>query len=311
MNIFKSLIKFFTTIFKFINTFIDYITFNRPVKKDPQFQLSYPKPQKKGHPFHLVERSSLPIRVALWLGPTAFFFVETLHPTVEQGYRPHIMLLFSLFFLFYTIAEWANQIVIESFQGHHTPRVVRGLMIGFMLFLLSEAMFFFSFFWAFAYYAVAPSIWIGGVWPPTAIVTVQTFGIPLCNTVVLLTSALTLTIAHLGVIKNLYQVGRFNMRQTLIMSYTFLILQFFEYVTSPFSIADGVYGSIFFGLTGLHGFHVIGGTIYLIYNKIRHDRRHFTPQQHVGFITAAWYWHFVDVVWVLVYGIVYVWGNSR
>jgi heme/copper-type cytochrome/quinol oxidase subunit 3 len=201
--------------------------------------------------------------------------------------------------------------------------VQKGLRLGFILFIISEIMFFFSFFWAFFHSSVSPSIWIGAVWPPIGIQTINPWALPLLNTIILLSSGITVTWAHKAILCPGYIVNipegeiiRQNYRKVVIMGLVSTILlglfftniQLFEYKHANFSINDGIYGSVFYLLTGFHGFHVLIGTIFLFICLLRHIAYHFTSDHHLGLEMAIWYWHFVDIVWIFLFIFVYVWG---
>jgi heme/copper-type cytochrome/quinol oxidase subunit 3 len=264
---------------------------------------------RRSHSFHILPPSPWPIMVSLSVLYIVSSFVICIHKLASPF---GIIIFFTsvLLFTFFLFCWWSD-VIQESFAGHHTARVVRGLRIGFVLFIISEIIFFFAFFWTFFYYALSPTIQIGCSWPPSGITPINPWGLPLCNTLFLLTSGLSVTYSHRGVLNNDFRTGRNGLKMTLRASYCFLIIQFFEYLIAPFSIADGIYGSIFFLLTGFHGFHVLIGTIYLRVCLHRHGLNQFTPSHHVGLETAIWYWHFVDVVWVFLYVFLYIWGGYK
>jgi heme/copper-type cytochrome/quinol oxidase subunit 3 len=263
-----------------------------------------------GHPFHLVIPSPWPITLSILLFATILSLVTSLH---GYHYYPIGLLLFlsnlvlSSLILFF----WWGDVIQESFQGHHTEIVAKGLRLGFILFIVSEVMFFFSFFWAFFYLSLSPSIYIGCQWPPFGITVVNPWGFPLLNTLFLLTSGVTVTYAHRAVLRNDFEVAQQGLYNTMRCAYSFLAIQFFEYLLAPFNISDSAFGSTFFMLTGFHGFHVLIGTIYLRICQYRHSMLQFTPDRHIGLETAIWYWHFVDVVWLFLFAIVYVWGGHK
>jgi len=180
-----------------------------------------------------------------------------------------------------------------------------GLRLGFLLFILSEVAFFFRLFWAFFHSSLSPAIELGSSWPPTGIIPITPHSLPLVNTFVLLTSSATLTCAHLQLITWDLRSCVLSFSLTLCLGAYFLILQGIEYFNSSFTLADSVFGSSFFLLTGFHGFHVLLGTIFLFVNFFRLLANHFTSTRHLGFVFSIWYWHFVDVVWLFVYLIVY------
>ena len=169
--------------------------------------------------------------------------------------------------------------------------------------------FFISFFWAFFHRRLAPNIEIGAIWPPTSITPFNPFQIPLLNTIILIRSGVSVTWAHHAIIENNNSQITQGLFITIILGIYFTILQAYEYFEAPFTIADRVYGSTFFIATGFHGLHVIIGTLFLLICLIRHLNNHFSSNHHFGFEAAAWYWHFVDVVWLFLYISIYWWGN--
>jgi len=179
-----------------------------------------------------------------------------------------------------------------------------------ILFIVSEIMFFFSFFWTFFHSSLSPDTQIGCIWPPLELVSLKTFRVPALNTAILLTSGAAVTWAHYGLIKNDRTQVTMAFGFTLFLAVLFTAFQVMEYLSSKYYMTDGVYGSIFFMITGFHGFHVIIGSVFLAVCFFRFLNYHFTPKHHLGFQAAAWYWHFVDVVWILLFLCVYMWGNS-
>ena len=182
-------------------------------------------------------------------------------------------------------------------------------------FIISELISFFSFFWAFFHSSLIPSIEIGGVWPPRDLqdVIVDPFGVPLLNTCILLTSGLTVTWCHKLVIKPIYEEGEAIVALTITigLAILFLLLQLMEYKNAVICLSDGIYGSTFYMTTGFHGFHVMIGTIFLIVCNYRLALGHFEDGNCVGLESAIWYWHFVDVVWIILFCFVYIWGNLK
>jgi heme/copper-type cytochrome/quinol oxidase subunit 3 len=237
-------------------------------------------------------------------------FVASIHNYLSS---PFGIISFSIAigFVIFTLFVWWVDVIQESFEGHHTEPVAKGLRLGFILFIVSEVMFFFSFFWAFFYLALSPSVFIGCQWPPFGITAINPWGFPLLNTLFLLTSGVTVTYAHRAVLQNDFDLAQKGLYNTMRCAYSFMAIQFFEYLLAPFNISDSAFGSTFFMLTGFHGFHVLIGSIYLRVCQFRHARLQFTPDRHIGLETAIWYWHFVDVVWLFLFAIVYVWGGYR
>ena len=209
-----------------------------------------------------------------------------------------------------TSYQWWRDIAREStLQGLHTLTVITGLREGIILFITSEVLFFFSFFWAFFHRSLSPTIEIGVWWPPTGVTPFNPFEIPLLNTLILLSSGVRVTWAHHALIQGNHSQAILSLAITITLGVYFTLLQAFEYIEASFSISDSVYGSTFFVATGFHGLHVIIGTTFLFICLIRLSRNHFSPDHNFGFEAAAWYWHFVDVVWLFLYINVYWWGQ--
>jgi cytochrome c oxidase subunit 3 len=175
--------------------------------------------------------------------------------------------------------------------GFHTQRVIAGLSLGFILFIISEVFFFLSFFWAFFHSALAPTVELGSTWPPVGIEALNPWEIPLLNTVLLLSSGATLTYSHHSLIAGSRKGAIFGLILTVVLAVIFTLLQIYEYYNSSFTISDGVYGSTFYITTGLHGLHVLVGTIFLVVSLVRLVNYHFTVGHHLGFESAILYWH--------------------
>lgn len=258
------------------------------------------------HPFHIVEPSPWPILMSVSAFNTAIGLVVYMH-RFEGAY---IQLFLGFLNVLFILTFWWRDVIREAtFEGKHTYPVQKNLKIGVALFIVSEVMFFFGFFWAYFHSSLAPTVQIGCVWPPVGITPVDAFGVPLLNTFILLTSGVTLTMAHHALLHNYGKLAIRSTYATCVYAFIFTVEQFFEYLHSSFNINDGIYGSTFYMLTGFHGFHVIIGTIFIIVCLIRLIAGHFTSTHHVGFESAAWYWHFVDVVWLALYVSVYWWGS--
>ena len=261
----------------------------------------------KTHPYHLVDPSPWPVYAATNSLVLVVGLVGAIHSFTGGG----LVFVYGLVNTLLVSALWWRDVIREgTYGGYHTVEVQRGLSLGFGLFLVSEVMFFFSFFWAFFYLALNPSLEIGGVWPPTGIIPMSATGIPLLNTVLLVWSGFTLTYAHNRLIAQDLSRHLLGMLWTLLLGVIFLGLQAYEYWVAQFDISDGVYGSCFYLLTGFHGLHVILGFVFLLVNTVRASAWHFYAGQHLGVTFGAWYWHFVDVVWLGLYFVVYVWGNK-
>jgi cytochrome c oxidase subunit 3 len=260
----------------------------------------------KKHRFHLVERSPWPILSSI----AAFGFTISLVAMFHSYNLGGWAFLSSTVLLILLMGVWWKDVVHEgTFAGYHTKQVQKGLRIGVILFIVSEVMFFFSFFWGFFHSSLAPTITIGNYWPPVGIDPFNPLEIPLLNTATLLLSGVTVTWAHHALRAGDHEEVVKGLFLTIILGLFFTLLQFFEYLEAPFAMDSGIYGSVFFLLTGFHGMHVIIGTIFLVVCCIRAYLRHFTTNHHVGFEAAAWYWHFVDVVWLFVYIFIYWWGG--
>ena len=264
------------------------------------------------HDFHLVDPSPWPALGALAAFATTFGLVLFMHPEMLGGIGelvgiatifPGIALIAA------TMIYWWRDVIEEAtFQGHHTPVVQLGLRYGMFLFIASEVMSFAAFFWAFFDSSLFPRV-DPAVWPPEGVETFDPWGLPLINTVILVTSSFTVTLAHHALVRG-SQKGTVNwLIVTVVLGVAFTALQAFEYAHAPFGFTDGIYSSTFFMATGFHGAHVIIGTTFLLVCLFRAMKGHFKPEQHFGFEAAAWYWHFVDVVWLFLFSCVYIWGG--
>nr|UBN08757.1 cytochrome c oxidase subunit 3 [Macropanesthia heppleorum] len=256
------------------------------------------------HPFHLVDKSPWPITGAVGALITMTGLIKWFHLYNNQL----IFIGFTIMIL--TMIQWWRDIVREgTYQGLHTKFVTKGLRWGMILFIISEVFFFISFFWAFFHSSLSPTIEIGSLWPPIGIQPFNPLQIPLLNTAILLSSGVTVTWAHHGLLENNYNQSFQGLFLTIMLGIYFTALQAYEYLEASFTIADSVYGSTFFMATGFHGLHVIIGTTFLLTCFLRHLFYHFSSNHHFGFEAAAWYWHFVDVVWLFLYISIYWWGS--
>jgi cytochrome c oxidase subunit 3 len=262
---------------------------------------------KTAHSYHLVDPSPWPLTAALGAYMLTSGLVLFMHKFIG-GWQ---LLVTGFTLIIYTMFTWWRDIVREAtFEDTHSVSVQKGLRLGMVLFIVSEIMFFFAFFWAFFHSSVSPTHGIGGVWPPKAITTINTFTIPLTNTFLLLTSGATVTWAHHALLVRAKKHTLVALIFTLLLASVFTLVQGFEYVNAPFNISDGVYGSCFYMATGFHGFHVFVGTVALFVSFVRIILNHFTNKHHFGFEAAIWYWHFVDVVWLFLFINVYWWSNK-
>ena len=255
-------------------------------------------------PFHLVELSPWPITgslgaFSLTVGLTAWF----------HGYGLTCIII-GIIIIILTMMQWWRDVIREGLLlGHHTSYVNKRLRWGIILFIASEVLFFIAFFWAFFHRSLAPAPELGCRWPPTGVIPINPFRVPLLNTAVLLASGVTVTWAHHSIIEGARAETTQALTLTILLGGYFTFLQLLEYIESPFTIADSVYGSTFFVATGFHGLHVIIGSSFLAVCLGRVIAHHFSTTHHFGFEAAAWYWHFVDVVWIFLYLCIYWWGS--
>jgi len=260
------------------------------------------------HPFHLVDASPWPFiapvgGLTLVLGLTLWF----------HNYKFGVFtLIYGLIMVIALMTVWWTDVVHERlYVGHHTKKVQSGLRLGMALFIISEVMFFFAFFWAYFALSLSPALEIGATWPPSEITPLNMWNVPLTNTIILLTSGGTLTISHQCLLNPLGRNDQITyLIITIFLAILFTYLQLMEYIYSSFDISDSCYGSVFFMMTGFHGIHVIIGTVFLSVGLIRSYLWHFSQGHHFGFEAAAWYWHFVDVVWLILFVCVYYWGSK-
>jgi cytochrome c oxidase subunit 3 len=223
-----------------------------------------------------------------------------------------------LLIVLYTMFSWWSDTIKEAHEGHHTRVVSLHLRYGMIMFIASEVMFFVAWFWAFFDASLFPNEvhqyarteFTGGVWPPKGVEVLDPFHLPLYNTIILLLSGTTVTWAHHALLHG-DRKGLVNgLVVTVGLGILFTFVQAYEYMHAPFAFKESIYGATFFMATGFHGFHVIIGTIFLLVCLFRSIRGDFTPKQHFGFEAAAWYWHFVDVVWLFLFTSIYIWASS-
>lgn len=203
---------------------------------------------------------------------------------------------------------WLKDIVTESAGGEYTLQTLDNIKYGFSLFIFSEVMLLFSFFWAFFHYSLSPSILEGHLWPAYSIIPIKGGGLPLINTALLLSSGVTVTWGHHQLISGNKKEATIGFLFTIVLGRILLLNQAIELKEASFSIRDGTFGRVFFTLTGFHGSHVLVGLILLIGNLKRLIQNHLTSVAHTGLEVSIWYWHLVDVVWIFVYSLIYWWG---
>ncbi|MGY9055994.1 MAG: cytochrome c oxidase subunit 3 [Alphaproteobacteria bacterium] len=256
------------------------------------------------HPYHLVDPSPWPLIGAISAFVLAAGALLVMH---ENSYW---LLIIGAIMVMGTMLGWWRDVVDEAQnKGYHNKVVQVGLRYGMSLFIASEVMFFSAFFWAYFNASLFPTEAINFVWPPENIQTFDAWDLPFLNTLILLLSGVTVTWAHHAMLhgdrRNLIR----GLAITVALGALFTALQAYEYSHAAFGFRDGIYASTFYMATGFHGFHVLIGTIFLLVCLIRSLRGHFTEEHHFGFEAAAWYWHFVDVVWLFLFVCVYVLGG--
>jgi len=203
-----------------------------------------------------------------------------------------------------SIYKWSRDIIKEgSYKGEHTEKVQRNLTIGFILFIISEISLFLSLFISYFYNSLIPSIEIGGIWPPIGIETLDYKSVPLLNTIILLSSGLTITACHNYLIYANYKSSILYLILTLFLGFLFSYFQYFEYWNSLFTLSDSIYGASFFVLTGCHALHIIVGTSLLLISLLIYS--HFTTHHHLFFSFSSIYWHVVDLIWLFLFFLLY------
>ncbi len=276
----------------------------------------------KNHDYHILPPSIWPFMGAFSSLAMAAGGIMWMHAQPFGGWLFYLGVAAVLF----TAYSWWADVVKEAHAGDHTPVVSLHLRYGMILFIASEVMFFVGWFWAFFDFSLFPAavqvvdgatenlIGQAGAaaitqWPPKGVEVIDPFGFPLLNTLILLCSGTTVTWAHHALIHGDRDGLKKGLWVTIILGIIFSCIQAYEYAHAPFAFKGLNYGAAFFMATGFHGFHVLIGTIFLIVCLVRTYKGHFTPRQHFGFEAAAWYWHFVDVVWLFLFCAVYVWGG--
>ncbi|PJB69718.1 MAG: cytochrome c oxidase subunit 3 [Alphaproteobacteria bacterium CG_4_9_14_3_um_filter_47_13] len=274
----------------------------------------------KPHPFHIVRPSAWPFLGALAGGILAAGMVMYMHDISFGDFNVGLKgVVIGLLAVAAIMFVWWKDILHEAvFEKAHTPIAQIGLRYGMALFIASEVMFFVAFFWAFydaSLYAgdanqFLRTVYTGGMWPPPQIEIIKPFELPFLMTMILLLSGCTVTWAHHAILEGKQAESVKALGITVLLGFTFLCFQVFEYAHAAFGFTDGLYASTFFMATGFHGFHVFVGTVFLFVCWKRAKKGHFKPESHFGFEAAAWYWHFVDVVWLFLFISIYWWGNT-
>ena len=264
----------------------------------------------KKHDYHLVNPSPWP-----FVGSLSAFILAVGAVLYFHDSGPWVMLI-GLMGVLYTMVSWWRDVIIEANSGDHTPVVQLHHRYGMILFIASEVMFFVAWFWAYFDASLYPGEAIqfsrteltGGHWPPDGIETFDPWHLPLINTLILLTSGTTVTWAHHALLEDNREELKWGLILTVGLGALFTVFQVYEYQHAAFGFSGHIYGATFFMATGFHGFHVIVGTIFLLVCLLRAMNGGFTPKQHFGFEAAAWYWHFVDVVWLFLFVVIYIIG---
>ena len=258
---------------------------------------------KQHHPFHIVHPRP-------WPFITGVATISILVGTVYWIYTLNIFLAsLRIILIILCCSQWWRDVSREgSFQGFHTNLVINGLRWGIILFITSEILFFFSFFWAFFHRSLAPNFELGMQWPPIGIQAINPFQVPLLNTTILLASGITVTIRHHALITKNNKIRGLLLYGTVVLGVYFTRLQAWEYWEASYNFRDSRFGSTFFLATGFHGLHVFVGTLFLYFSFIRHKINLLSVKHHLGLEIAIWYWHFVDVVWLFLYSFLYWWS---
>lgn len=222
-----------------------------------------------------------------------------------------ILVLFSTVSLCISLYFWWKEVIIEgTYQGLHSIEVQNNLTLGFILFVVSEALIFFSLFFAYFYNSLIPQPFVGGVWPPVGIETLDASAIPLLNTVILFMSGISVTASQHYIVAKNRENGILYLLLTVILGVIFLYFQYYEYKNSLFTISDSVFGASFYLLTGFHGFHVLVGVLFLVVSLIRLISYHYSENHFLNATFSSIYYHFVDVVWILLFAVIYCWGSA-
>jgi cytochrome c oxidase subunit 3 len=298
----------------------------------------------KHHDYHLVDPSPWPVLASVAAFVTAVGLIIWMRSVGGAdgvfGLQGPTTFFLGLGGLAAVAFLWWRDVIREAHSGYHTPVVQLHLRYGMILFITSEVMFFLAWFWAYFDVALFPggisqlpvtlpdgtrapsesavvglverNALTGGHWPPKPSEafrgTFDPWGLPLVNTLILLLSGTTITWAHHSLLQNDRKGLVWGLVCTVVLGILFTTCQAYEYGHAAFNYAGHIYGATFFMATGFHGAHVIIGTMFLLVCLLRALAGHFTPQQHFGLEAAAWYWHFVDVVWLFLFSSIYVWG---
>ena len=276
----------------------------------------------KKHDYHIIDPSPWPLVASVGafiaaIGGIMWMRADGASSLLGVSVPSWFVFAVGMLIIAYVMYAWWSDTIEESRQGHHTPVVSLHLRYGMIMFIASEVMFFAAWFWAFfdasIFYGEAAQVsrieHTGAQWPPQGIEVLDPLHLPLYNTIILLLSGTTVTWAHHGVLHNDRTALKWGLGLTIALGVLFSYVQYYEYAHAPFAFSGSLYGATFFMATGFHGFHVLVGTIFLAVCLARALRGDFTADKHFGFEAAAWYWHFVDVVWLFLFFAIYVWGG--
>nr|ALO64675.1 cytochrome c oxidase subunit III [Lasioglossum fulvicorne] len=253
------------------------------------------------HPFHMVTISPWPLM-------SSWSILNILLSVIYWfNFKNFYLMLFNFMILIMILFQWWRDVVREStMQGYHSLNVLKLLKFGMILFIISELFFFISFFWTYLHCAIAPNIEIGMMWPPKNIIMFNPYDIPLLNSIILISSGFTISWSH-NLLTNNKNYSTIPLMLTIILGIYFSFIQMIEYLEAPFTFNDSIFGSIFFMATGFHGLHVMLGVMFLTTSLIRMNMNHFSKIHHFNFEAATWYWHFVDIIWLILYILIYWW----
>lgn len=260
---------------------------------------------KKFHPFHIVTPRPWPLISSI----LALLLTSQMRSTLRNKPKSTNTQLIVILTLMASSIWWKDIIKEAKKEGNHQRSVIKGLKIGILLFIASEVIFFLRFFWTYFHEGMSPRIEIGQIWPPSMVKRFNPINVPLLNTLILISSGVSITWSHHSLLNNHKKIAEKRLIVTCLLGGYFSILQGIEYIQAEFRINDSRYGSVFFLATGFHGIHVIMGTTFLVTTIVLLRSNSLSPTHHRSFEIAAWYWHFVDVVWLFLYLSIYWWGK--
>lgn len=265
--------------------------------------------KRRNNSYHFIDVSPYPLYTAISILSIMINSILMIN-NYNTGFNNNIINIIAFLILNTNLYLWWKDIIKESlYKGEHTSTVSKGLKLGFLLFLISEFLIFSSFFFGYFYISLIPDILFSTLWPPKAILSINSYSIPLLNTAILFFSGLTITAAQYFILNNNKSDGFIYIFLTLFLALFFLFLQSLEYFASPFSINDSVFGSSFFLLTGFHGLHVIIGFLFILFSFFRFNSFHFSSSGALHFSFSALYYHFVDIIWIFLFFSLYLWGS--